>query len=621
MSHKQAFGLFSLVLIPALLLGWFGLKASYEDRERTHQNTMALLQARLDDTKILIRRILGDVERQLLKRLERWDGNSELLQELQRKHPLVRQAFWVDAVGMLRYPNMQGPLTTSEQEFFKRTQAIWEGKAILLESNPTPNQPNPSSSPIHQKKNATPHHTPQGKQQALFPPQESRKESRQPSYPTRPSFPGSQQTFSFSSKSRPTWPAPKKTGWGDSILDLAAGRPYGWIAWYWAEGLHLLFWMRTSQAQIVGVEVDRIVLTARLVGNLPDSTSQSKSPSGLLVLHNERGALLYQWGHYNKQPQERSLVQIALPYPLHSWHIDYFGPEQRQLLHQTGRILFHQIALWASVVLALLLLAFYLHRELSRDMREAAQRVNFVTQVSHELKTPLTSIRLYAELLENRIPEDDTRSRRHIHVIVSESQRLSRLIHNILTFSRQHRKQHKIHLTSCCVDDVVSHTIEQFSPTLQSKGIVIENHLQAKQPIGADPDAIEQILNNLLSNVEKYAASGQWVSISTSQNPAGDVTIQVEDRGPGVPAHLQEQVFLPFVRGSDKLSDGVTGTGIGLTIARELARMHQGDLLLQKTTVGACFALFLPHIPTTASPSQVSKTQPSLLVVEKGSSS
>ncbi|TNE52351.1 MAG: HAMP domain-containing histidine kinase [Deltaproteobacteria bacterium] len=642
MSRKQSIGLVLLVLIPAILLGWLGVKVSYEDRNQVKQRVLSLLEARLADTSGQVERIIQRIERRFLRQLERWDGSTEGLRRLQRNNPLVRQAFLVGSSGMLLHPAMNQALTRSERDFFRRTQPIWEGRAILLQpqqDKERQNKANLGSNTIaalapklrQEAKNAAPLNkaTPQQSarkklwrwnqrswvmsQSAAQP---HKKQAKPTSLPTQRSAPKpSSVQFRFKSKSlqklnrkfqakkapsrggfgkgpeKPAQSGGRTNGWGDSILDLAEGRSHGWIVWYWAEGLHLLFWKRTSGKRIIGVEVDRVVLMARLVGQLPDSNGKQL---GQIALRDSRGATIYQWGSYERKDGEAALVERTLAYPLHSWKLYYVGPEREQIQGLTGRIYLDLALMIGGVVLALATLAFYLYREFSRDMRDASQRVTFVTQVSHELKTPLTNIRLYAELLENRVSEEDKRSRRHVGVIVAESQRLSRLINNILTFSRQRRHQHKVHLQTCQIDDVIARTLEQFQPTFQAKRIEVEQSLAAPQAIQADPDATEQILSNLLSNVEKYGISGKWVSVQSSQSDDGTVLIEVCDKGPGIPASLREGLFQPFVRGSDKLSDGVTGTGIGLTIARDLARMQDGDLTLLDSNEGARFLLRLP---------------------------
>ncbi len=116
---------------------------------------------------------------------------------------------------------------------------------------------------------------------------------------------------------------------------------------------------------------------------------------------------------------------------------------------------------------------------------------------------------------------------------------------------------------------------------------------QAPRPFVHDADAVAQILGNLLGNVEKYAAADRRVDVATGQDPRS-AELQVRDYGPGVPAALRERVFKPFFRVRDDLTEGVSGTGIGLGIARDLARLHGGDLRLEDAAPGARFVLRLP---------------------------
>ncbi|MEZ5582474.1 MAG: HAMP domain-containing sensor histidine kinase [Candidatus Competibacteraceae bacterium] len=208
-----------------------------------------------------------------------------------------------------------------------------------------------------------------------------------------------------------------------------------------------------------------------------------------------------------------------------------------------------------------------------RELRLARQRVNFVNQVSHELKTPLTNIRLYAEMLDEDLAEDDTQARRYLDIIVGESQRLSRLITNVLSFARQQRGQSRLHLRPGRVDDVIAAVLAAFRPALAEKGMTVEWQGKADRWVKLDPDALEQMLNNLLSNAEKYAANSGTLHI-TSQQTDDEATLYIRDRGPGIAKRERHRVFQAFYRSESRLNEGVSGTGIGLTIARDLARLH-----------------------------------------------
>jgi signal transduction histidine kinase len=147
-----------------------------------------------------------------------------------------------------------------------------------------------------------------------------------------------------------------------------------------------------------------------------------------------------------------------------------------------------------------------------------------------------------------------------------------------------------VHLEPGCVDDIIHKTLEAFRPSFEARGMATEVQLNAPSWVHVDADALEQIMNNLLSNAEKYAASGKELKISSRQN--GTTTrIVVKDRGPGISSKEAARVFAPFYRVSSKLTDGATGTGIGLGIARQLAQLHCGDLLLKDGGPGACFEI------------------------------
>jgi signal transduction histidine kinase len=231
------------------------------------------------------------------------------------------------------------------------------------------------------------------------------------------------------------------------------------------------------------------------------------------------------------------------------------------------------------------------YRESGRALRDAAQRVNFVNQVSHELKTPLTNVRLYAELLEEQLPEEDAVARRRLEVLLGECRRLSRLIANVLTFAREGRRGAAPASDPVSVDDVVRDLVEQFAPAFQARGVRVDLAAGAPRPVGVDADALAQIVGNLFGNVEKYAPCAP-LAVRTHQEP-GRVHVAVHDGGPGIPVAARERVFEPFVRLGGEGLEAVPGTGIGLGIARDLARAHGGDLRIVPAERGACFEVTL----------------------------
>jgi len=286
---------------------------------------------------------------------------------------------------------------------------------------------------------------------------------------------------------------------------------------------------------------------------------------------------------------------------LASWKLEYYAPV---LAAGATANSFGILAAVSVIGLSLMGLALYLYQEHSREVRLAQHRVNFVNQVSHELKTPLTNIRLYAELLETQLEEGwesassepEIKAQRYIGIITAESQRLSRLIANVLSLGQFQKTQLRLSLQVEKVDEVIKRCIAAFKPALEAKGIAVQLQLHADAFVLLDAQVLEQILNNLISNVEKYAASGAAIYIASTQK-SNSSTIDVRDFGPGIATRERSRIFQPFYRSSSLLTDGVSGTGIGLDIARQLARLHGGDVSLQEVSTGACFRVSLRTDP------------------------
>jgi len=371
----------------------------------------------------------------------------------------------------------------------------------------------------------------------------------------------------------------------------------GWYTWHWGRGLHLIFWRKDPSGRVAGAEADRMALISDIVGELPDTDPNDPGVhTGRIRIVDANGDVVYGWGLGDPREDERPRVVRALDAPFGSWGLEYFPAKGAMDADIRGGLAFGMATGFGALLLVVMGLAVYFLREGGREIREARDRVTFVNQVSHELKTPLTNIRMYAELLADRLDEDeDGTSTGYVGVIVSESRRLSRLIGNVLSFARKGRGKLAVHPAPGLVDDTLAEVVDQFRPGLESKGVAIDFRPGAPGQVGFDADALGQILGNLLGNVEKYAASGKKVEVMSRRE--GDRTvIDVTDYGPGVPESMREKVFRPFYRISSKVADGVTGTGIGLSISRDLARLHGGDLTLEPGDAGARFRVIL-HTP------------------------
>jgi len=382
---------------------------------------------------------------------------------------------------------------------------------------------------------------------------------------------------------------------------------HGALAAAGSDGSGLMFWRNRPGGGRVAVLVPSAAVLELLVARLPATraasgpgTSASTTTGGddRIALLDPAGKLAYQWGAFQPAPRAQPVVTLALAPPLGGWRLAHMGPAPAP-----GSATFGIVAGLCALGAAIAATAVWLYRENTRELRLASQRVSFVNQVSHELKTPLTNIRMYAELLEHHVAADDGEGRKRLDIVVTESQRLSRLINNILTFSRQDKGLVRLHETPAVVDDVVADVIAQFAPGFATRGVTVNFQRGAPARVRVDSDALAQMLGNMLGNVEKYAPGGQ-VAITTAAAPAL-TTITVEDSGTGIAAADGQRIFQPFVRLGAPAHEGVPGTGIGLPIARELARLHGGDLCLLPPAAaggglpGARFQLTLRTEPVT----------------------
>ena len=374
--------------------------------------------------------------------------------------------------------------------------------------------------------------------------------------------------------------------------ESTAVAPCTWFVWHLDQGLQLIYHCTRDDGRLVGAALDPVVVMSDLIAELPEthSTPDDRNPSSAyrIRLTDVDGEVLYQWGGYDPPADAPPEATRHLSAPLTSFQLGYFEPKARDAA--LGGSLFGLVFGFSALVMTLMGLGIYFVRESSRDARVARERMTFVNQVSHELKTPLTNLRMYAELLDDYLEEYDEKGRRYVGVIVSESERLSRLIANVLSFARHTRGRLAVRRSDAVPDDIIKDTVMRFVPVFQQADIEVELDLGAEEVRSIDGDALAQIVANLLGNVEKYAAGGRWVGLR-SRLDGKRLTVTVSDAGEGITDKDAKTIFEPFVRLSNKLTDQAAGTGIGLSISRELARHLGGDLTLVPSDEGAAFRL------------------------------
>jgi signal transduction histidine kinase len=226
-------------------------------------------------------------------------------------------------------------------------------------------------------------------------------------------------------------------------------------------------------------------------------------------------------------------------------------------------------SLWALAVLLMILALIMLYRD--RSMSHL--RSDFVSRVSHELRTPLAQIMMFAQtLLLDRVRSDDER-RRSLEVIDKEAQRLSHLVDNILQFSMVERGRPEINMMRQPLYPLVREIADQFRPMMRDGRLVIRSDVGDDVEVELDVDAFRQMFVNLLDNAVKFSPAGENVDITLSQSKRR-INVAVEDRGPGVPKADKQRIWEPYYRTAGAAEKAIGGTGIGLSVVNELAKLQ-----------------------------------------------
>lgn len=295
-----------------------------------------------------------------------------------------------------------------------------------------------------------------------------------------------------------------------------------------------------------------------------------------------------------KRPFVATEIGEALPH----WEMAVYLLDPAKLTRSAQTLTLTISLLVTVLVLAIGVGGWLLVTDLRRQLTLARQKTDFVSNVSHELKTPLTSIRMFSELLAEGRVTDPAKQRNYLQVITAEAARLTRLINNVLDFSRLERGEKKYAFVRCDLGAVVTETVETYRPHLEQAGFKLElDTPPAPVFVNGDRDALAQVLVNLLSNAEKYADGRKEIHIELRQcaQPLPFLEVRVLDRGLGVPPGTEERIFEQFYRAHDSLSSGIQGSGLGLTLARQIARAHGGEVSHEpREGGGSCFALRLP---------------------------
>ncbi len=383
----------------------------------------------------------------------------------------------------------------------------------------------------------------------------------------------------------------------------------GELARFLENKLRLLVWSHASAdaAIVYGAQLNQDKLVEKLKVSFqipelePDSFSVSRSRytenNYCVAILDDSGRPVAQSRSDFKGDWKHPLVSTEIGEALPHWEAALYLVDPGQIGRAARTLQFTLGLIVLLLVAAIVSGGSLIAADVRRQVRLAQQKTDFVSNVSHELKTPLTSIRMFADLLADKRVPDEERQATYLRIISAEAARLTRLINNVLDFARLERGAPPGEHRACDLVEAVRDVVETCGPHLENSGVTFRYEIETETlPINGDRDALAQIILNLISNAEKYGGKDVLVRVRRQETPATLLgCVDVLDRGAGIPARQIKTVFEPFHRLDDSLSSGIPGSGLGLTLARRMARAHGGDVTYSpRAGGGSCFTLTVP---------------------------
>jgi len=327
---------------------------------------------------------------------------------------------------------------------------------------------------------------------------------------------------------------------------------------------------------------------------MPTLFSEAPTPSRVNVV-DEDGRIIF-------GPPLRSgqfTVAVRFPTTLYGWRVQVSPSASDEL---TARVQNRATLELLMIVLSCAVIVVGVATILlttEKERRMSALKSEFVANVSHELKTPLALVRMFGEMLQSGKVGSDAKRQEYLDIIVSESERLSSLIENVLDFARVERGRQAYELAEGSVGEAVSKAVNVYRHRAEREGMELMLEVAPDLPnVTLDERAIQLAVINLIDNALKYAPESGVVAVRTEREN-GSIVVRVVDKGPGIPPEDRERIFERFVRGSTARAVGssrpVRGSGIGLALVKHIAESHGGLAWVESSPGrGASFAISIP---------------------------
>ncbi len=296
----------------------------------------------------------------------------------------------------------------------------------------------------------------------------------------------------------------------------------------------------------------------------------------------------------NATPQKGYLLESNFDRPFSNWkagvglkNTNLEALARSSFLHSAGATVLVLLVLLGGIALTI--------RATDREARLAQAKSNFVANVSHELKTPLSLLSLFSEILELGRVKDEEKKIEYYGIIRHESLRLNKIIDNILDFSKIEAGRKRYNFAAGDMAEVIENVLASYRYQINNSGFDVQTNIQADlPPVLIDRDAMAQAVSNLLDNAIKYSGEVKQLSITTHRR-GSDLYVEIADHGIGIPRAEQAKIFEKFYRVGNGLVHDVKGSGLGLSLVKHIIEAHKGTISVESDAgKGSRFTILLP---------------------------
>jgi signal transduction histidine kinase len=351
-----------------------------------------------------------------------------------------------------------------------------------------------------------------------------------------------------------------------------------------------LFYPLKQEGRFAGVLLTENFVRDDLIAGIVNPLVASHSPTMAVTMSDENQHVVYS----NGPPQNGYLLETNLDRPFSNWKAN-IGLKNTNLDALARNSFLHSAGATVLVLLFLLGGIALMLRATDREARVAQAKSNFVANVSHELKTPLSLLSLFSEILELGRVDSEEKKTEYYRIIRHESLRLNKMIDNVLDFSKIEAGRKTYNFAHYDMSGVIDNVLSSYRYQIVNSGFDVQTNLQRDlPPVLIDRDAMAQAISNLVDNAIKYSGEVKQLSIKT-ETLGSDVSIEIADRGIGIPRSEQAKVFEKFYRVGNGLVHDVKGSGLGLSLVKHIVEAHRGTISVESEAgKGSRFTILLP---------------------------